>query len=171
MIGQAVGAATSMLVVNPSAPQPTSRTTTTTTVVQERAAPSAAAAQVDAAWEQVKAKVKSVVGPEPASAAADVLPVGVVEGARKGMDVVKGIAAVAQEKTSDVTRVHALFDEAEQAVYGGDLPTAVRILSPLGGSAAAATRDWIAAAQLRIEADNAVNVVRARTALLTAAMY
>jgi len=163
MLGQALGAATSRLVVTPPAPP--------SAPDAPRPAPSSSLTlpePVVGAWRSV---VDTVRGWLPGGGADEALPAPVVEGARRGMDVVKEIAAVAAEKTSDVTRVHALFDRADAAVAAGDFTTALAVLAPLRGTAADALSDWSAAARLRIATDAATSVISARATVLTAALY
>jgi hypothetical protein len=88
-----------------------------------------------------------------------------IEAAKQIREKASEISAAA-ERNSDV------FFAAEAAVSIGNLDRAVGLLSTqLHGRAADVVAPWVEAAKLRIATDDALAIVKARTALLTASAY
>jgi hypothetical protein len=160
IIGQAVGAATSVLLKSPE---------------DASTSGSQLPAYITDAWGTVKEKTMTLFSSDqlpavPTIPTAD-LPPSLTEGAQKGMDMVKEVAAVAKEKRIDIGRINTLFDQVDAAVAAGDIEAAVVLISGLSGYAGEATRDWVRAANARLAADRALSAVKARSALRTAALY
>lgn len=93
--------------------------------------------------------------------------------ANKVLDRAKEIAEAANVKSADIQRINAIFDSAEAAVAAGDLRAAVQDLQKLEAQAlpAEAVNEWVRNAQLRMQADRAARLARARAVILTASLY
>lgn len=108
----------------------------------------------------------------PAEVASKVLPAAVVEGAKRGLDNLASIQTAAKEKASEVERVREALDAVEDLVAGGQIERAVDTLTVMrDGLVADVVKDWVRDAQLRVAADRAAKLARARAGVLAATLY
>ncbi len=91
--------------------------------------------------------------------------------ASKAMEKGKELVDRAEDVSTEVRRELSVLEQADLLVAQGNLKAAVEVLGKLRGPSADAVRDWCRAAGMRMDADRAVGIVRARSALLTASMY
>lgn len=182
MLGQAVGAATSMLVL-PSIDS--ERTDIAAPVADAMPAQSSSSTIVRPALQRaadaIKAAFSSLGAGDATKPAADAVAAStekvqdsmkpIMDGAERVVTRAKELAAAAEEHSMDVARVSTLFERAGAAVDAGDLRTAIHLLSGLRGYAGEAVRDWIDVAAQRVATDQAVSVARARAVVLTARLY
>jgi Mitochondrial inner membrane protein len=90
----------------------------------------------------------------------------------RNIEAAKQIREKASEISAEAERNSDVFFAAEAAVANGNLERAVGLLSTqLNGRAADVVAPWVEAAKLRIATDDALSIVKARTALLTASAY
>jgi len=125
---------------------------------------------VQAAWSTVAGWFGANVAPSVPNTD-DIVPAEVKQTVQKAVATAADLRATTRELTTDIERVHAIVEHASAAVATGDLAAAITHLSQVGGSGGEAARDWIRAARLRIATDDAASLLRARAAVLTAALY
>lgn len=73
--------------------------------------------------------------------------------------------------TNEARVVNDIFDKAEYAIANGDLKTAISLLKALKGEEGAAVKSWMEQAQLRVDVQDAVDIMVARANLLVFSLY
>lgn len=185
-VGQAFGAATSALLIDkrPRSMDEYLSSPSATTAAAKAPAPAAAAethaeapvlaSAITSTWRAVVGAVSSLLPGSAApggSAPSSPLPAEVSQTAKQAVATVKELTDSAKELSSDISRTRTVVDTAAAQVAAGDLTAAIGTLHELGGSAGDVVSDWVAAARLRVAADQAAAIARTRAVLLTAALY